>query len=188
MPDYRRYLVPGGSYFFTLATHERQPLFDDARNVERLRTAARAVQAEWPFEFVAAVILLDHVHFIWTLPPGDDGFSRRIGRMKANYKPHSQSGAGSSFSRAKHRERTIWQRRFWEHSIRDEDDFKNHLDYIHYNPVKHGLATCPHAWPHSSFAVWVARGEYDLQWGCSCDGRTPSKIDSRAIEGAAGEP
>jgi putative transposase len=92
-----------------------------------------------------------------------------------------------SESRRKHREQNVWQRRFWEHTIRDEQDFAAHFDYIHYNAVKHDHATCPHLWKHSSFARWVARGVYDEHWGCSCDGRIPIAPDFRTIEHSTGE-
>src|SRR5581483_1079711 len=93
-----------------------------------------------------------------------------------------------SESRRKHRESNVWQRRFWEHTIRDEDDLKAHLDYIHYNPVKHGLVTCPHAWRYSSFLRWVERGEYEIGWGCRCAGNVPSVLNIREPDSGAGEP
>ena len=85
--------------------------------------------------------------------------------------------SGRAASRVKHRDADVWQRRFWEHTIRDESDRARHLDYIHYNPVKHGLATCPHAWPASSFPKWVANGSYERDWCCQCDGRTARPPD-----------
>jgi len=90
-------------------------------------------------------------------------------------------------SRNKHREAGVWQRRFWEHTIRDERDLQRHMDYIHYNPVKHGLTGCPHAWPHSSFQRWVEAGAYDPLWCCCCDGRPPRRLDLNDIERCAGE-
>jgi putative transposase len=93
-----------------------------------------------------------------------------------------------SASRRKHREREVWQRRFWEHMLRDEDDLKRHLDYIHYNPVKHGYVRCPHLWPYSSFVHWVNRGEYDSGWGCQCHGQCDEPAGSRDLADSTGEP
>jgi len=192
MPDYRRWYLPGGSYFFTIVTYRRQTLLGAPESVERLRAAMRSVQSQWPFDVVAAVVLPDHIHFIWTLPPSDAGYSRRIGRMKALFSSQRvDRGADQtlvSSSRRKHRERDTWQRRFWEHSLRDEDDLKRHLDYVHYNPVKHGYVGCPHLWPYSSFMRWVDRGEYDVGWGCQCHGQCNEPTGVRNLEGSTGEP
>ncbi len=175
MPEYRRWFVPGGTVFLTVVTFGRAPLLAEPAGVDRLRRAVAAVRAERPFEFPAAVILPDHAHFLWTLPPGDSDYPKRVGRMKALFTKSLPATDGHksapSASRRRHREGGVWQRRYWEHTIRDEDDFKTHLDYIHFNPVKHGVATCPHAWPWSSFARWVRAGEYTPDWGCACGGK-----------------
>jgi REP-associated tyrosine transposase len=192
MSDYRRWYVPGGSYFFTIVTHRRQGLLGTPESVERLRAALRSVQSQWPFDVVAAVVLPDHMHFIWTLPPGDAGYSRRIGRMKALFSSRRDSQSADlalvSASRRKHREREPWQRRFWEHALRDEDDLKRHLDYIHYNPVKYGYVRCPHLWSYSSFMHWVVRGEYETGWGCQCRGQCEEPVGARNLEASTGEP
>jgi putative transposase len=191
MPDYRRYWVPGGTYFFTLATHQRSPLFADAGNVQRLREALAIVQGEQAFSFLAAVVLPDHMHFIWTLPAGDSDYARRIGRMKVLFTRRARAAGridgAISASRKKHRESDLWQRRFWEHTLASEDELPGYLDYIHYNPVKHGWAGCPHAWKASSFQSWVSRGLYELEWGCCCQGRKGS-VPLPQIERQAGEP
>src|SRR6185436_12772215 len=98
--------------------------------------------AEWPFEIVGAVVLPDHLHWMWALPANDSNFSKRIGRIKALFTKALEQHPFQSLnvSRARHRESEIWQRRFWEHAIQDPSDFENHLNYIHYNPVRHGLA------------------------------------------------
>jgi putative transposase len=176
MPNYRRLYVPGGTVFLTITTYKRIPLFRESCTVDRLREAIAAVIKELPFEFVAAVVLPDHLHFIWTMPANDSGYSKRVGRMKVEF-TKSLRGARSlpenvSASRRKHRESDVWQRRFYDHMIRDDQDFEDHLHYIHYNPVKHGLVTCPHLWPHSSFRKWVDRGVYANEWACVCNGRT----------------
>jgi putative transposase len=193
MSDYRRWYQPGGSYFFTIVTYRREPIFASPECVEQLRVAVRTVQNQWSFDVVGAVVLPDHIHFVWTLPAGDASYSRRIGRMKALFSSkYGDRGAGhrvaSSASRRKHRERETWQRRFWEHLLRDEDDLKRHLDYIHYNPVKHGYVCCPHLWPYFSFMHWVDRGEYEAGWGCQCHGQCDEPVRARNLEGSTGEP
>jgi putative transposase len=177
MSDYRRYYVPGGTFFLTFVTYQRIPLFRRSEAVDCLRASLRQVQAEMPFDFPAGVVLPDHAHFVWSLPRGDVGYSRRIGRMKILFTRTIREQLvilqERTASRQKHREANVWQRRFWEHTIVDEGDYERHLDYIHYNPVKHGLVTCPHLWPHSSFSHHVRGGLYTDKWGCCCGGRTP---------------
>ena len=172
MPNYRRVYIPGGTYFFTIVTYCRRPLFINPDNIHLLRTAVARVQRKQPFKIIAAVILPDHIHFIWQLPPDDSNYSQRISRLKVlftrAYKAKNPSNLEISISRHRHRESDIWQRRFWEHLIRNEADLQQHLDYIHYNPVKHGLVSCPHLWEYSSFSRWVDRGRYTLDWGCTC--------------------
>jgi putative transposase len=191
IPNYRRFFVPGGTLFLTIATYERSPFFADEINVERLRQAFAQVKRERPFDFVAAVILPDHLHVLWTLPRGDTAYSVRVGRIKVLFtralRGHNALPQDVSASRQKHRESNVWHRRFWEHTIADDRDFEQHLNYIHYNPVKHGHARCPHSWPHSSFARSVADGLYDPHWGCSCDGRIPAMPRMASLDGVAGE-
>jgi putative transposase len=182
MPEYRRAYRPGGTFFFTIVTQERRPLFRDPANVERLRAAIREVRRDWPFDPVAGVVLLDHLHFIWTLPPDDSDYSKRIGRIKVLF---TRSLAGTEWenlglargdSRRRHAESDVWQRRFWEHVIRDERDYENHFNYLHYNPVKHELCTCPHLWEASSFAHWVQRDVYEPDWCCCCSHGGPIRL------------
>ena len=172
MPNYRRIYVPGGTYFLTIVTYCRRPLFKNPGNIHLLRTAVASVQRKQSFKIMAAVILPDHIHFLWQLPPDDSNYSQRISRLKVlftrAYKYKNRSNLEISASRHRHRESDIWQRRFWEHLIRDEADLQQHLDYIHYNSVKHGLVSCPHLWEYSSFLRWVERGRYTLDWGCTC--------------------
>jgi putative transposase len=174
MSDYRRSYVPGGTFFFTIVTDQRRPLFASAENVERLRAAVHIVQQERPFEFVAGITLPEHLHFIWTMPPNDADYSSRIGRMKAQFsRLLNEAGATSNpsrVSRRAHRESDVWQRRFWEHPIVDERDLENHFNYLHFNPVKHGLVGCPHLWKASSFKHWVKRKVYEPDWCCACTG------------------
>ena len=192
MSDYRRYFVPGGTYFFTLVAYERRPRFALPADLQRLRDAVAFVQREQPFRFLAAVVLPDYLHFIWALPPGDSDYSRRIGRMKVHFTRScdamERSGPAPSPSRRKHRDANVWQRRFWEHTVDEPAELEALLDYIHYNPVKHGYATCPHGWAASSFSRWVALGLYDQRWGCCCGRIQPVPRDFAKVEGAVGEP
>lgn len=198
MPEYRRWQQPGGMFFLTLATFERRPLFAHSSNVDLLWSAIQFVQQERPFELTAYVIMPDHLHWLVKLPEGDTDYSTRVGRVKALFtKEHRMVNGGQclsyandggrcppymvygsrSASRAKHRERDVWQRRFWEHTIRDDDDFRRHVEYVHYNPVKHGLTGCPHEWKESSFALWVKERIYDRNWCCQCHGRSVKRPD-----------
>lgn len=173
MPEYRRPRISCGTYFLTLVTNERRPILASESAVAIVRAALQAVQAEVPFQIDGGVILPDHVHFLWTIEDSD--ISKLVGRFKVKVTreltPMIEQMFSSSSSRQKHRESSIWQRRFWDHFIRDDEDFRKHLDYIHFNPVKHGPATCPHAWNSSSFAHWVQKGAYDLGWCCGCNGQ-----------------
>jgi putative transposase len=188
VPEYRRANIPGSSVFLTLITYDRVKLFSAPENIERLRQACAVVVAEKPFTIDAAVILPEHIHFLWTLPPGDRDYSYRVGRMKVLF-TRALRGANNlpddvCESRKKHRESDVWQRRFYEHTIRDEFDFRKHLDYLHFNPVKHGLVNCVHDWEYSSFHRGVKRGDYDVSWGCQCNGNifTPAVTSLMNLE------
>ena len=169
MPDYRRYFVPGATYFFTVVTHERKPFLTTPLARRCLRESMAAVRARRPFELTAIVLLPDHLHALRTLPAGDAAYSVRWKRIKEEFTQRYLQAGGAegqrSASRQRRKERGIWQRRFWEHTIHDEDDFERHVDYIHYNPVKHGLVSCPRDWPYSSFHRWVKLGVYTNYWG-----------------------
>jgi putative transposase len=176
MPQYRRYYRSSGCVFLTIVTYQRQPIFANPENIELLRRVVAKTKKEKPFDLLAAVILPDHIHFIWQLPNDNINYSQRVSRLKTlftrqlrgkNYCPEN-----ISLSRYKHRESDVWQRRFWEHTIKDENDFQKHLDYIHYNPVKHELVSCPHLWQYSSFNNWVKQGKYPQDWGCCCNKKT----------------
>ena len=192
MPEYRRAYVPGGTLFFTLVTHRRRPLFAELANVNRLRRAVAEVRAEMAFDLVATVVLPDHLHWMVTLPVGDADYSGRIGRIKRRFTQLVTEGGSAddralTLSRRGKRESGVWQRRFWEHVIRDQDDFNHHLDYIHFNPVKHGLARCPHAWATSSFHRWVAKGAYAADWCCACDAKAIVAPYPAEMDGMGGE-
>ena len=167
MPNYRRARVAGGTYFFTVVTYRRHPVFHQEPAIRLLEQSFSLVGAEYPFILEAMVILPDHLHCIWTLPDGDADFSGRWRRIKARFsRKYVRSGHPPlPVSMQKKGEKAIWQRRFWEHTIRDEEEFCRYCDYIHYNPVKHGLAASPIEWSHSSFRRFVENGSYDVDWG-----------------------
>jgi putative transposase len=178
MPDYRRAFQPGGSFFFTLVTEGREPIFEHEWCRQILRESIARCRATRPFVLDAIVLLLDHLHLMLTLPIGDADFSTRIAAIKAVFTREYLARGGierfPSVSRRRHRNRGVWQKRFWEHLLRDENDFSHHLDYLHFNPVKHGLVECPHKWPYSTFERWTKREVYAPSWLCTCEGRTPT--------------
>lgn len=162
MVRYRRNFVPGGTYFFTLTLADRasSTLID---HVDALRIAFRVARQERPFTIDAVVVLPDHLHAIWTLPSGDADFSGRWRRIKAHF-THRLVATGVPVERYRNGEYALWQRRFWEHTIRNETDFERHVDYVHFNPVKHKLASRTRDWPYSSFHVYVRRGLLPTDW------------------------
>jgi putative transposase len=167
MPEYRRARLRGGTFFFTVVTYRRYPIFGEQAAIDLLNRCFKLVMTEYPCKMDAVVILPDHLHCIWTLPDSDLDFSTRWKRLKARFtRDYSGSRAGDiSESMHRKKERGIWQRRFWEHKIRDQEDFNRHCDYIHYNPVKHGLVSLPIEWNYSSFRSFVERGFYSEGWG-----------------------
>jgi putative transposase len=164
MTNYRRNFVPGASYFFTVNLEDRRAalLID---HVDVLRSAFREVRARHPFSVDAIVILPDHLHAIWTLPEHDADFARRWRLIKSAFSRGIPDGERVSASRSARGERGIWQRRYWEHTLRDETDVERHVDYIHFNPVKHGHVTRVRDWPYSSFHRMVKNGIYPEDWG-----------------------
>ncbi|MCX7560423.1 transposase [Sulfitobacter sp. F26204] len=149
MSRYRRMYVPGGTYFFTVNLAQRG---GDLllREIELLRLSYASVAAEHPIQCDAMVILPDHLHAVWTLPGGDADFSVRWKKIKATFSKHCGAVNDVSSSKARKGERGIWQRRFWEHYIRDEEDFAAHVNYCHWNPVKHGFVERADDWPYST--------------------------------------
>ncbi len=161
--EYRRAFIPGGSLFFTLVTDKRRPLFHDGKNVGTLREAFRNVKIKRPFDIDAIVIMPDHLHCIWTLPPGDEDFSTRWRLIKTWFTKHYRDDLYAASDEA--RRQAIWQHRFWEHVLRDQNDFNRHVEYIHYNPVKHGYVIAAREWPYSSFQRYADAGIYPADWG-----------------------
>jgi putative transposase len=142
---YRRAKTPGATYFFTVVTYNRQPLFHSNDTIALLRQAFHSVKAKSPFRIDAIVVLPNHIRSIWTLPEDDADFSSRWKRIKAQFSLRCPNAyrQSQSLSRLRKGEHAIWQQRFWEHQIRNETDFSQHVDYIHYNPVNHGLVSAP---------------------------------------------
>ena len=169
MPEYRRDQTPGGTWFFTVVTYERRCLLTHPAVRLALRHAVEKTRLSHPFMIDAWVLLPEHLHCLWTLPNGDAGFSARWSMIKRRTSQALAACPGllppSTQTRAKRQESTLWQRRFWEHRIRDEADLRHHLDYIHWNPVKHGIVANVSDWPWSTFHHQVKRGMYPVDWG-----------------------
>ncbi|MDJ0807166.1 MAG: transposase [Gammaproteobacteria bacterium] len=168
MPRYQRYYLTGHPVFLTIVTHHRQPLFAKAETVKTLLQSMRWAKSKYPFRHMAHVILRDHLH--WILKP-DEGilFSDLVAAVKRDVTWRlRESGHTGPF----------WQKRFYDHIIRNDDDFGCHLDYVHYNPVKHGQASRPLEHPWSSFQEWVSRGVYPSDWGVT----EPERIKTMDLE------
>lgn len=159
MSYYRRYHQKGASYFFTLVTYKRRRIFETDPAVGVLRLAFRMIMNKRPFAIDAIVVLPEHIHCIWQLPENDADYSTRWMLIKKHV------SASMDSLKNQRGEKQIWQRRFWEHLIRDEEDYHRHMDYIHYNPVKHGYTKSPAEWPYSSFNKAVMGGLYEPAWG-----------------------
>jgi len=168
MPNYLRART-GSCFFFTVVSFGRRPILCEPPVRNALRTAILNVRSSRPFSIDGWVLLPDHLHCIWTLPEGDGDFSGRwlqIKRSVSRFCPEVASGSrGRTMSALKHRESAIWQRRFWEHKIRDDVDLERHLDYIHYNPVRHGYVPRAMDWPYSTIHRYVREGMYPIDWG-----------------------
>ena len=163
MPNYRRNRVAGGTYFFTLALADRRGDLL-VREIAALRAAVARTRRLHPFGIDAWVVLPEHMHAVWTLPEGDRTFSLRWALIKRWFSAAIPPGEERSASRVAKGERGLWQRRFWEHTVRDDVDFARRVDYVHFNPVKHGLVASAGDWPFSSFRRAVARGDYPADW------------------------
>lgn len=164
MSHYRGSLIAGGTYFFTVTLADRRSsLLTD--EVERLRRVYAATTRHLPFETLAICVLPDHLHALWVLPPDDHDYPRRWAQIKAAFSRGLPASHTRTSSKVAKREKGIWQRRYWEHQIRDEQDLERHADYIHFNPVKHGLVSRVQDWPYSSFHRQVREGALPLDWG-----------------------
>ncbi len=176
MPHYRRAKIEGGTFFFTVNLADRS---SDLliRHVDVLRNSYRLVAQRYPFKTIAICILPDHLHAVWSLPDNDADFPLRWNLIKSGFSRRMQPSASRSSSKIARREKGIWQRRYWEHAIRNEADLARHIDYIHFNPVKHGHVSRVADWPHSSFSRYVEQGLLPMDWGG----------DVRTIDGSFGE-
>jgi putative transposase len=162
MPDYRRNRVPGATYFFTTNLRDRRSGLL-VTQIEALREAVRGVRRQLPFRIDAWVVLPDHMHCLWTLPEGDSDFPERWRGIKAAFS-RTVPDPRRSAVKSRKGERGIWQRGYWEHTIRDDGDYAAHMDYIHFNPVKHGLVESPGDWLYSSLRRCIAAGLYPPEW------------------------
>ncbi len=167
MATYRRARTPGASYFFTVCTHKRRAVLTEPAYYRALKEGFRTVKRRYPFDIDAFVLLPDHLHCIWTLPEADADYAMRWSLIKrlVSQMTRGLHPGPVNVSHLKRRESGLWQRRFWEHQIRDDSDFEAHMDYIHWNPVKHGHVGAAVDWPYSSFHRYVARGVYPADWG-----------------------
>jgi putative transposase len=163
MPNYRRAFVPRGCFFFTVNLLERRRTLL-ADHIAALREAVATTRQNHPFTIDAFVVLPDHLHAVWTLPPGDSDFSTRWRLVKSRFARALPKQERLSAVRAARAERGIWQRRFWEHLIRDEGDYARHIEYCCINPVKHRLVARVRDWPHSSFHRDVRAGLFPADW------------------------
>ena len=176
MSRYRRAKIEGGVFFFTVTLADRSSDLL-VRHIDHLRRAYASAQRLYPFETIAICVLPDHLHAIWALPDGDANFPLRWSLIKSGFSRGLPSDMRRTRSKIGKREKGIWQRRYWEHAIRNDGDLERHVDYIHFNPVKHGYVTRVRDWPHSSFARYVAREILPIDWAG----------DAREITGSFGE-
>ncbi len=173
MSRYRRVHTPGACYFFTVVTYHRHRKLcrEDVRAA--LRGAITDVRRRHPFHIMAWVLLPDHLHCVWSLPDGDADYPLRWNLIKRcvsrAYRGRLHNREPATDSQQQRREAMFWQRRFWEHRIRDERDLSAHLDYLHYNPVKHGLCRAPVEWPYSSLHRWISDGVYPPDWAAASE-------------------
>jgi len=173
VPNYRRDNSSGATWFFTIVTYRRQSFLCDKRVRKALREAGRKLQTKYPFKINAWVLMPDHFHCIWTLPNHDSNFPLRI-RLLKRYVTQAcshflQCDHLSTPSRRKRKESSLWQRRYWEHRIRSESDLLHHMNYIHFNPVKHGLSHSPVEWPFSTIHQLIVEGVYTSSWATNPD-------------------
>jgi putative transposase len=184
--DYRRNYVAGGTFFFTLVSYNRRPILTTDLGRRCLREAMATIKNVAPFNLLGICLLPEHLHTVWILPPGDADFPARWKRIKHEFSSRwlAAGGTDAEVTSAERKEgrRGVWQPRYWEHTVRDEEDLERCVDYIHWNPRKHGLVRRVQDWPYSSFHRFVGEGQYELHWG----GTEPESIANRNEEW--GEP
>ena len=167
MTNYNRLKIDGAAYFFTLVLNDRIGSNLLITEFNQLKESIKKVKVSYPFKLNAMVVLPDHLHMIMSLPKNDTDYSVRIRLIKTYFSKSLNKTEAISTSRKSKEERGIWQRRYWEHVIRSETDFINHLNYIHFNPVKHGCCNRALDWPYSTFHNYVEKGLYPKSWACS---------------------
>jgi len=176
MPDYRRSYVKGGTYFFTVVTYGRLPILTSKPARDILHQVWAEVKERFYFDTIAICLLPDHLHCIWRLPEGDANYPVRWKEIKRRftlrYLAEVGPGEERNLSRQKKHEAAVWQRRYWEHTLSSQEDIEEHLDYIHYNPIKHGYVKQSSNWPFSSFSRYVKQGIYEPDWAGGETGRT----------------
>lgn len=176
MPNYVRWRAAGATYFFTVVTSRRRRLFADAAARRLLRQAFVDTRRRWAFDMFAVVVLPDHLHCIWMLPPEDDDFPKRWSHLKRRFTQQFLAAGGHeiqvSGNRRRHRERGVWQARYWEHLVRDEQELYAYRDDVHLNPVKHGYVERPTDWPWSSVHRHLSQGWLTPDW----TGWTPIEV------------
>jgi len=183
MVDYRRVRVVNSSYFFTVNLRNRQSKIL-TQHIDLLRKSFIETRIKYPFTIDAVVILPEHIHTIWTLPPNDDNYPTRWQLLKSLF-TRKLVKVGINLNKSPKGEYNLWQRRYWEHVIRDEADMQRHIEYIHYNPVKHGLVEQVKDWPHSSFHRYVEAGLVELDWGLTFQEHTEQKFGERIPDSAS---
>jgi putative transposase len=164
MSRYRRTRIDGGIFFFTVTLEDRSSDLL-VREIDLLRKVYSDISKKYPFETIAICVLPDHLHAIWALPADNSDFSIRWNQVKGGFSRRLPAALSRSESKITKREKGIWQRRYWEHAIRTDDDLERHVDYIHYNPVKHGFVSRVCDWPHSSFHRYVKEQVLLADWG-----------------------
>ena len=178
MRTYRRNHLPGGTFFFTVNLHDRASNLL-VKHIDILRAAVRATRQKLSFHINAWVVLPDHTHCVWTLPQGDSNFPARWHAIKSTFSKSLPDAGTRTAESTRRGERGIWQRGYWEHTMRDEADLAAHIDYIHYNPLKHGHVTNLSDWPHSTFHGYVSQGHYPRSWGHTAPPNEPTQAGER---------
>ncbi len=165
--QYRRDYTNGATYFFTVVLFRRRHLFVDGQIIDLLRKAFKAEMTRRPFDIEAIVVMPDHIHTIWKLPDDDSDYSTRWRNIKRYFTAAVADKYNFEVSAARQhkKEQAIWQRRFWEYRIKDEEDFIRCVEYIHYNPVKHGYVINPADWKYSSIHKYISQGFVAANWG-----------------------
>ncbi len=165
MSNYRRNFQCGATYFFTVNLLQRKNNDLLVRHIDLLRQSVARVKRRYPFDILGFVVLPEHLHAIWQMPHNDSNYSLRWRLIKSHFSKSLPKNEQLTISRQKRQERGIWQRRFWEHTIRDDKDLESHMDYLHYNPVKHGYVKSVADWEFSTFHYCVEKGIYRVDWG-----------------------